>query len=126
MSYYNDIVLSEEGRDDADNFPAGDPDSRVWKARRLFSWLDQGRRIDILAVPLLLYLVGYHGTHVVIGVPALAVALTAFANVMPHWRATRTGYRHLPLLYLVPWVPHSVLRSERRFPAGNCSSSSAW
>lgn len=41
---------------------------------------------SILAVPLLLYLVGYHDTHVVIGTTALAVALTAFANLIPHWR----------------------------------------
>lgn len=32
-------------------------------------------------------LVGYRDTHVVIGTTALAVALTAFANLIPHWRA---------------------------------------
>lgn len=42
---------------------------------------------SILAVPLLLYLVGYHDPHVVIGTTALAVALTAYANLLPHWRA---------------------------------------
>lgn len=42
---------------------------------------------SILAVPLLLYLVGYHDPHVVLGTTALAVALTAFANLLPHWRA---------------------------------------
>ncbi|HEX6819684.1 MAG TPA: sulfite exporter TauE/SafE family protein [Ktedonobacterales bacterium] len=42
---------------------------------------------SILAVPLLLYVVGYHDTHVVIGTSALAVALTAYANLAPHWRA---------------------------------------
>jgi uncharacterized protein len=41
---------------------------------------------SILAVPLLLYMVGYHDPHVVIGTTALAVALTAFANLLPHWR----------------------------------------
>lgn len=42
---------------------------------------------SILAVPLLLYLVGYHDTHVVLGTTALAVALTAYLNIIPHWRA---------------------------------------
>ena len=42
---------------------------------------------SILAVPLLLYFVGYHDPHVVIGTTALAVALTAYINVIPHWRA---------------------------------------
>ena len=41
---------------------------------------------SILAVPLLLYLVGYRDPHVVIGTTALAVALTAWINVIPHWR----------------------------------------
>lgn len=41
---------------------------------------------SILAVPLLLYLVGYRDPHVVIGTTALSVALTAWINVIPHWR----------------------------------------
>ena len=48
---------------------------------------------SILAVPLLLYLVGYHDTHVVIGTTALAVALTAFANLIPHWRAGNVRWK---------------------------------
>ena len=42
---------------------------------------------SILAVPLLLYLVGYPNAHVVIGTTALAVAATAYLNLLPHWRA---------------------------------------
>jgi uncharacterized protein len=41
---------------------------------------------SILAVPLLLYVVEYHNPHVVIGTTALAVALTAYINLIPHWR----------------------------------------
>lgn len=41
---------------------------------------------SILAVPLLLYVVGYHNPHVVIGTTALAVALTAYINLIPHWK----------------------------------------
>ena len=48
---------------------------------------------SILAVPLLLYVVGYRDPHVVIGTTALAVALTAFANLLPHWRAGNVRWR---------------------------------
>ncbi|GAC1357261.1 MAG: sulfite exporter TauE/SafE family protein [Ktedonobacteraceae bacterium] len=48
---------------------------------------------SILAVPLLLYLVGYRDTHVVIGTTALAVSVTAFANLIPHWRAGNVRWK---------------------------------
>lgn len=48
---------------------------------------------SILAVPLLLYVVGYRDTHVVIGTTALAVAFTAFANLLPHWRAGNVRWK---------------------------------
>lgn len=48
---------------------------------------------SILAIPLLLYLVGYHDPHVVIGTTALAVALTAYANLLPHWRAGNVRWK---------------------------------
>ena len=48
---------------------------------------------SILAVPLLLYLVGYQNPHVVIGTTALAVALTAFINLIPHWRAGNVRWK---------------------------------
>lgn len=48
---------------------------------------------SILAVPLLLYVVGYNDPHVVLGTTALAVALTAFANLLPHWRAANVRWK---------------------------------
>lgn len=42
---------------------------------------------SILAVPLLLYLVGYRDIRVALGTTALAVALTAYLNLIPHWKA---------------------------------------
>ncbi len=42
---------------------------------------------SILAVPLLLYLVGYPNAHVVIGTTALAVSVNAYLNLIPHARA---------------------------------------
>ena len=42
---------------------------------------------SILAVPLLVYIVGVRSTHLAIGTSALAVAVNAFANLIPHHRA---------------------------------------
>jgi uncharacterized membrane protein YfcA len=48
---------------------------------------------SILAVPLLLYVVGLHDVHVVIGTSALAVAVNAYANLLPHARAGHVRWR---------------------------------
>ncbi|GAC1385538.1 MAG: sulfite exporter TauE/SafE family protein [Ktedonobacteraceae bacterium] len=63
---------------------------------------------SILAVPLLLYLVGYHDTHVVIGTTALAVALTAFANLIPHWRAGNVRWKPA-LAFALPGAAGAVI-----------------
>lgn len=42
---------------------------------------------SVLAAPLLVYLVGVKSPHVAIGTSALAVAASAFANLIGHWRA---------------------------------------
>nr|WP_255682930.1 sulfite exporter TauE/SafE family protein [Dyella sp. 2HG41-7] len=42
---------------------------------------------SILATPLLLYVVGLHDPHRAIGTSALAVAVNAFANLVPHAKA---------------------------------------
>src|ERR1700760_3701405 len=42
---------------------------------------------SILAVPLLLYIVGMPDPHQAIGTSALAVAVNAYANLVPHARA---------------------------------------
>lgn len=48
---------------------------------------------SILAVPLLLYLVGYPDAHVVIGTTALAVSVNAYLNLIPHARAGNVRWR---------------------------------
>lgn len=48
---------------------------------------------SILAVPLLLYVVGYKDAHVAIGTTALAVSATAFINLIPHWRRGHVLWR---------------------------------
>ena len=42
---------------------------------------------SILALPLLLYVVGIQDPHVAIGTSALAVAVSAWVNLLGHWRA---------------------------------------
>lgn len=42
---------------------------------------------SILAVPLLVYGVGVASPHVAIGTSAIAVAISAFANMLAHWKA---------------------------------------
>ncbi len=66
---------------------------------------------SILAVPLLLYLVGYNNPHVVIGTTALAVALTAYANLIPHWRAGNV--RWLPAItFAIPGVVGAAVGAQ--------------
>lgn len=48
---------------------------------------------SILAVPLLLYVVGIPDPHQAIGTSALAVAVNAFANLVPHARALHVRWR---------------------------------
>ncbi|MGQ3353578.1 MAG: sulfite exporter TauE/SafE family protein [Phreatobacter sp.] len=48
---------------------------------------------SVLAVPLLVYGVGVSSAHVAIGTSALAVAASAFANLLGHWRAGTVKWR---------------------------------
>ncbi len=48
---------------------------------------------SVLAVPLLVYGVGVSSTHVAIGTSALAVAASALANLLGHWRAGTVKWR---------------------------------
>jgi uncharacterized membrane protein YfcA len=48
---------------------------------------------SILAVPLLLYVVGYPDPHVVIGTTALAVSVNAYLTMIPHARAGNVRWR---------------------------------
>ncbi|MGG1658372.1 sulfite exporter TauE/SafE family protein [Brevibacillus sp. NRS-1366] len=48
---------------------------------------------SILATPLLLYVVGVQDPHVVIGTSALAVAVNAYANFIPHARAGHVRWK---------------------------------
>lgn len=56
---------------------------------------------SILAVPLLLYLVGYPNPHVVIGTTALAVSVNAYLNLIPHARAGNVRWPQAVVFALV-------------------------
>ncbi|CAB1128790.1 putative membrane transporter protein PD_1894 [Candidatus Hydrogenisulfobacillus filiaventi] len=65
---------------------------------------------SILAVPLLLYLVGLHDPHLVIGTTALAVSFNAFFNLLPHWRAGHVRWC-AAIAFSIPGIIGSYLGS---------------
>ncbi|MBX5465949.1 MAG: sulfite exporter TauE/SafE family protein [Firmicutes bacterium] len=66
---------------------------------------------SILAVPLMLYVVGLRNPHVVIGSSALAVAVNAFFNLFPHWRAGHVRWG-TAVEFALPGAAGAVLGSE--------------
>ncbi|OIQ73952.1 sulfite exporter TauE/SafE [mine drainage metagenome] len=56
---------------------------------------------SVLAVPLLLYLVGYPIPHVVIGTTALAVSVNAYLNLIPHARAGNVRWKEAVIFAIV-------------------------
>jgi len=64
---------------------------------------------SILALPLLVYVVGYHGDpHVAIGTTALAVAASAFANLIQHRRNGNVRLK-AGLWFAIPGVAGALL-----------------
>lgn len=64
-----------------------------------------------LAVPLLLYVVGVQDAHMAIGTSALAVAVNAYANLVPHARAGHVRWR-AGVLFTIAGVGGALLASE--------------
>ena len=56
---------------------------------------------SIMALPLLVYVVGVHKTHLAIGTTALAVAVSAYLNLIPHARKGNVQWR-AAVLFAVP------------------------
>ncbi len=65
---------------------------------------------SILAVPLLLYVVGIQDAHVVIGTTALAVAVNAFFNLIPHWRSGHVRWKPA-ISFALPGAVSAVIGS---------------
>ena len=66
---------------------------------------------SILAVPLLLYVVGIHDPHVVIGTTAFAVAVNAYLNLIPHARARHVSWR-AAISFAIPGVLGAFIGSD--------------
>ncbi len=66
---------------------------------------------SILAVPLLLYVVGYHNPHVVIGTTVLAVALTAFINLISRWRTGNVRWKPA-ITFAIPGAVGAALGAQ--------------
>ena len=66
---------------------------------------------SILAVPLLLYFVGYDHPHIVIGTTAVAVALIAYANLFTHWRAGTVRWKPA-ILFALPGVIGAAIGAQ--------------
>lgn len=66
---------------------------------------------SILAMPLLLYVVGLHDPHKAIGTSALAVAVNAFANLIPHARARNVRW-HAAFMFAATGVCGAYLGSS--------------
>jgi len=66
---------------------------------------------SILAVPLLVYVVGVASPHVAIGTSAVAVALSAFVNLLPHARAGHVKWR-CAMLFAIAGTIGAVIGSS--------------
>lgn len=65
---------------------------------------------SILAVPLLLYVVGLHDPHIVIGSTAFAVAVNAYLNLIPHWKAKHIRWK-AAIAFAIPGAVGALLGS---------------
>ncbi|MES0385608.1 MAG: sulfite exporter TauE/SafE family protein [Hyphomicrobium sp.] len=66
---------------------------------------------SILAVPLLVYVVGVASPHVAIGTSAVAVALSAFVNLLPHARSGHVKW-HCAMLFAAAGIVGAVIGSS--------------
>ncbi len=73
---------------------------------------------SILAVPLLLYIVGMPDPHQAIGTSALAVAVNAYANLVPHARAQHVRWGPALNFAAADWSAHSSARRSERWWTG--------
>ncbi|MVT13134.1 MAG: TSUP family transporter [Euryarchaeota archaeon] len=58
---------------------------------------------SILAIPLLIYFVGYDHPHIVIGTTALAVSINAFLNLIPHARKKHVIFKK-GIIFSIPGI----------------------
>ena len=66
---------------------------------------------SILAIPLLIYFVGFDHPHLVIGTTALAVGINAYLNLIPHTLKKNVNYR-VGAIFTIPGIAGVLLGSE--------------
>ena len=66
---------------------------------------------SILAIPLLIYFVGFDHPHVVIGTTALAVGINAFLNLIPHARKKHVNFKE-GILFSIPGIIGVLIGAE--------------
>ncbi|MFG1519552.1 MAG: sulfite exporter TauE/SafE family protein [Thermoplasmataceae archaeon] len=66
---------------------------------------------SILAIPLLIYFVGFDHPHMAIGTTALAVGINAYLNLIPHTIKGNVNYR-IGAIFTVPGIVGVLLGSE--------------
>ncbi|MGC8565035.1 MAG: sulfite exporter TauE/SafE family protein [Thermoplasmata archaeon] len=66
---------------------------------------------SILAIPLLIYFVGFDHPHLVIGTTALAVSINAFLNLIPHARKKHVMFKR-GILFSIPGVVGVLIGAE--------------
>ncbi|MDG6930711.1 MAG: sulfite exporter TauE/SafE family protein [Nitrososphaerota archaeon] len=66
---------------------------------------------SILAIPLLIYFVGFDHPHIVIGTTALAVSINAFLNLVPHARKKHVNFKK-GILFSIPGVIGVLMGAE--------------
>jgi len=66
---------------------------------------------SILAIPLLIYFVGFDHPHLVIGTTALAVSINAFLNLIPHARKKNVIFKK-GILFSIPGVIGVLIGAE--------------
>ena len=66
---------------------------------------------SILAIPLLIYFVGYDHLHLVIGTTALAVGINAYLNLIPHTLKKNVNYK-TGVIFTVPGIAGVLAGSE--------------
>lgn len=66
---------------------------------------------SILAIPLLIYLVGYDHPHIVIGTTALAVGVNAYLNLIPHTLKKHVNYK-IGVEFTIPGIAGVLAGSE--------------
>jgi uncharacterized membrane protein YfcA len=66
---------------------------------------------SILAIPLLIYFVGFHHPHLAIGTTALAVGVNAYLNLVPHARKGHVIARD-GVLFTLPGIAGALLGAQ--------------